>query len=398
MCLHHVQAVLDSHHGQLHSIWRVSNDMIARHGLSRKEVQNAYAERAINAAMETAMRLINGCSPEPGTSIVVEMKIRFNAMKAVQNRSEQFLAQYNKGDKMLRQSRYFNDEAAGKTESASDTCSKPQEQIPQAPMDCKYFPRRHRITGDMMMLTKSGIIRQQEVLLERERHTILAAAPLALLEGYTKEEIMAHISSVLNTLCIAAINAATNSHVVFLPPFECYNWLLENIHYRQDHWKAMISDDIDFLIEKSKPASRIEEDVAILLQQYNDAWSAVVTTFTQTEARKWIRNPNLTPETGADKHFDWVNHKVALLLQTAGVHFDFVMLAHEGQEAYPLWQSRLDGLFVELEARSEAFITEQADMIKKEVIRENEREIQESRMHLFRSLKGARDFGALASQ
>ncbi|TID27349.1 hypothetical protein E2P81_ATG00109 [Venturia nashicola] len=380
-----VQSILSSHEERLQDIWRVSKVMIAQQGQSRKVILHGYLESSVNEAMDITMHAIKGRYQGPNSPIIVEREIYFDAMSTIQNRTEEFFAQYEKGNEELRLSKVpeSNDDV-----EATPTTTAQQDQTPPAPVECKYFPRNHHITGSRIEWTRSSILWQHESHLDMERTRIDATAPQALFCGRTKEEIKMHVTSVLGDIYTAATRAAFESDSFAWDLIACHNWVNEKIYLRQGQWMALVSHHLDYLVMKLRAETLIEEEREKFLRKTNNDWVEALKSFTWLEACDCVRNHNLPAEDGARGHIEWAQEEVDKLLESARTHIEYIKSIHKKDEAFPLWESELNDLFSELEVRAGNFVAEQEAMVQEATDREIQRRLQETRMHLFRSLMG----------
>lgn len=370
--------------------------MIAYYGRSKKEVLHGYTEPCVNDAMDIAMTLIRDRYRGPNSPIILEKEIYFSAMSTIQSRTEEFFAQYDSENEELRLSSPVDSDQPIKQDAGPK--AERQEQVPQVSTGCRYFPRKHHITGKRIGWIKSRIIWQHEAHLEKERARIYATAPQALLKGRTKEEIKVHVYSVLNDLYLAAKIAAVESEPFAWDLNQCYTWVNEKIYLRQGQWMSLISRHLDYLVEKLKAETQIEEEKEKFLQKFNSEWEDALKRFTGNEAYEWVRYHSETAEEGMGKYIKLAQEEVDKLLESARVHFEYVKLSHEEDEAACQWEFELNALFEKLKVRAQNFLAEQEDMVQKKMNKEIERVVKETRMQLFRSLRDEGDFGALSEQ
>lgn len=328
---------------------------------------HGYTEPSVNDAMDIAMRMIIEDCRRPNSPVINERDRYFDAMKTIQSRTEEFFSQYENGNEELRLSGLADSDSTIKSKAAPKAAQ--QDQLPQTqhhqPTECKYFPRKHHITGKRIGWTKSRIVWQYEKYLSEEHVRIFATAPQALLKGRTKQDIEVHVWSVLYNLYTAATRATIESEPPTLNLVPCYRWINEKIYLRQARWMSLISHHLDYLVGKLKAETQIEEEKGKFLQKFNSDWEEELKSFTHLEAYDWVRTHKPTADDGAEAYIKFAQDEVAKLLESAKSHLTYVKSCHEEDEASCQWEFELDALYSELQRRAKVFMAEVKKRLRK---------------------------------
>ncbi|QDS67672.1 hypothetical protein FKW77_005068 [Venturia effusa] len=349
--MHHqkILLVLAQHEDSLHGIWRESNAKVVQRGRSRKEILQHYSEPLVNDSMERAMHAIQENRRGPNFLSSAEAQTYFDAMEKIQSRTEEFLSQYEHGDEQLRLSGLVEDDSNSETKTAAKAVE--QDQVvnshPDQRTECRYFPRKHHITGEKIGWTEKKIYLQHKKHISAEYARILAKAPQLLCKGRTKEEILIYVTAVFQDLSTAAKIAAALSELFSASVFLYYKQIHDGILSLQSKYLALASDHLASLYD-SERESIVKEMSEIKTYE----WDYIFCKITEEGFMNYLRK---------------AQEEINKLLESTGAHIEIIKMSHQEDEAYCAWEVELIALFSERKARTGKFMLKQEDMALEEM-------------------------------